>query len=276
MTEQMMTQRLDHRSDRPLASQLADLLRAEIQEGQRSPGSQLPSESEFERTYGVSGATVQAALATLAGEGLVLSREGASPIVRPRPRMRRVSSRLRHASHRESGKPDFDTEAIAQGQVPSRRTLMIGRGPAPADIAVWLGVEAGEDVMIRKRLQLLGGVPAVISTSYLPLWVAQGTRLESPDLLPEGPDNLIEQLGHEFASGVELIRARMPTADEVRLLELAPGVPLVRLLHVDYDPQDRALHVTDDLYAADQHEFAFEWAEPDAPVTRGGPGTEGA
>lgn len=39
----------------------------------------------------------------------------------------------------------------------------------------------------------------------------------------------------------------MPTPDEVRTLELNPGVPVV----------------ADDLYAADRHEFAFEWTEPD-------------
>jgi GntR family transcriptional regulator len=182
------------------------------------------------------------------------------------PPLRRMSSRLRHASHRESGKPEFETEAIAQGQVPSRRLLRVGRGPAPADIAGWLGAAAGELVMIRKRLQFLNGLPTVISTSYFPLWVASGTRLESPEALPEGPGNLIERLGHEFASGIELIRARMPSPDEVRLLELSPGVPLVRLLHIDYDPQDRTLHVADDLYAADRHEFTFEWAEPDGPA----------
>ena len=193
------------------------------------------------------------------------------PEVRPenapgQPPLRRMSSRLRHASHRESGKPEFETEAIAQGQVPSRRLLRVGRGPAPRDIAGWLGVGAGELVMIRKRLQFLNGAPAVISTSYFPLWVASGTRLESPEALPEGPANLIERMGHEFASGVELIRARMPTPEEARLLELGPGIPVVRLLHIDYDPQDRALQVGDDLYAADRHEFAFEWSEPDGPV----------
>ena len=182
------------------------------------------------------------------------------------PPLRRMSSTLRHAFHRESGKPEFETEAIAQGQVPSRRLLRAGRGPAPRDIAGWLGVGAGELVMIRKRLQFLNGAPAVISTSYFPLWVASGTRLESTEALPEGPANLIERLGHEFASGIEMIRARMPAPDEARLLELRPGVPLVRLLHIDYDPQDRALQVADDLYAADRHEFAFEWAEPDGPA----------
>jgi GntR family transcriptional regulator len=186
--------------------------------------------------------------------------------VRPRRPLRRMSSTLRHASHRDSGKPEFETEAIAQGQVPSRRLLAVGRGPVPGDIASWLGVAAGETVMIRKRLQFLDGEPAVISTSYFPLWVAGDTRLESTEPLPEGPANLIEQLGHEFASGVELIRARMPMPDEARLLELGPGVPVVRLLHVDYDPQDHPLQVADDIYASDRHEFAFEWAEPDGPV----------
>jgi GntR family transcriptional regulator len=116
---------------------------------------------------------------------------------------------------------------------------------------------------------LLDGVPAVISTSYYPQWVAEDTRLESADALPEGPDNLIEQLGHRFARGMELLRARMPTPDEVRLLELGPGVPVVQMLHIDYATDGRTLQVADDLYAADRHEFAFEWTEPD-----GGPADE--
>ncbi len=258
-----MTQRLDPRSDRPLALQLADVLRAEIQEGRRRPGSQLPTEAGFQAEYGVSRTTVRAALAALAGEGLVLSRKGFGSYVRDLPRLRRISSTHRHASHRDSGKPEFDTEAIAQGQVPARRMLHIGRVPVPADIASWIQLPAGAQVVIRQRLQLLDGIPAVISASYYPLWVADGTRLESAGALPEGPDNLIERLGHTFASGVELLRARMPSPEETRLLELDPGVPVVRMLHIDYDPGGRTLQVADDLYAGDRHEFAFEWAEQD-------------
>jgi len=264
-----MTQRLDPRSDRPLALQLADLLRAEIQEGLRRPGSQLPTESEFQHAYGVSRTTVRAALATLASEGLVLTRKGFGSYVRSRPPLRRVSSTHRHASHRQSGKPEFDTEALAQGQIPSRRMLMIGRGPVPADVAAWLGIRAGDEVVIRQRLQLLDDVPAVVSTSYYPLWVADGTRLESSDALAEGPDNLIERLGHRFARGVELLAARMPAPEEARLLELDPGVPVVRMLHIDYGQDGRTLQVADDLYAADRHEFAFEWAEPDGDGSDG-------
>src|SRR5260221_10318420 len=85
----MMTQRLDPRSDRPLALQLADLLRAEIQEGHRRPGSQLPTESEFQAAYGVSRTTTRAALATLVAEGLVVTRKGFGSYVRDRPPLRR-------------------------------------------------------------------------------------------------------------------------------------------------------------------------------------------
>jgi hypothetical protein len=33
------------------------------------------------------------------------------------------------------------------------------------------------------------------------------------------------------------------------------------MINIDYDPDGKPLQVADDLYAADRHEFAFEWAE---------------
>lgn len=246
-----------------ITHQITDDLRAKIEDGTYGPGALLPSEPELAARYGVSRQTARAALKALEQEGLIVVHSTRGRTVRTRPPLRRVSSARRHASHRQSGKPEFDTEAIAQGQAPSRRMLMVGRGTAPRDVTSILGIEPGQEVVIRQRLQPLDGVPAVISTSYYPLWVAEGTRLEALDALPEGPDNLIEQLGHRFARGMELLQARMPTREERRLLELDPGVPVVRMLHIDYDPDGRSLQVADDLYAADRHEFAFEWSEPD-------------
>jgi GntR family transcriptional regulator len=247
----------------PITHQITDDLRAKIDDGAYGPGALLPSEPELAAKYGVSRQTARAALKALEQEGLIVVHSTRGRTVRTRPPLRRVSSARRHAQHRQSGKPEFDTEAIAQGQAPSRRMLMVGRGTAPRDVAAILGTEPGQEVVIRQRLQLLDSVPAVISTSYYPLWVAEGTRLESVGALPEGPDNLMEQLGHRFARGMELLQARMPTRDERRLLELDAGVPVVRMLHIDYDPDGRTLQVADDLYAADRHEFAFEWSEPD-------------
>jgi GntR family transcriptional regulator len=105
--------------------------------------------------------------------------------------------------------------------------------------------------------------PVVLSASYFPVWLAQGTRLELPETLPEGPDTAIENLGHRFTHVVEVVSARMPTPEEAQVLRLGPGSPVVRLLHIDYDADDRPLQVADDLYVGDRHEFVFEWTEPE-------------
>ncbi|MDQ2709327.1 MAG: GntR family transcriptional regulator [Actinomycetota bacterium] len=246
-----------------LSRQIAADLRESIVTGMLAPGALLPSERELIQRYGTSKTTASKAIALLQAEGLVRAELGRGTFVRDRPPLRRVSAAQRHAEHRSSGKPIFDTEAIAQGQVPSRQMLEIGRTTAPPDAAQWLETPPGTEVVVRKRLQLLDEQPTVISTSYYPLWLAGGTRLESPAALPEGPDELIENLGHHFSRGVEVFRARMPTLEEGRLLRLSPGVPIVQMWDIDYDEVGRPLQAAQDLYAGDRHEFAYEWTEGD-------------
>jgi GntR family transcriptional regulator len=137
--------------------------------GVLAPGSLLPSERELIERYQTSKATASKAIALLQAEGLVSTEFGRGTFVRTRPPLRRVSAGRRHAEHRASGKPIFDTEAMGQGQVPTRQMLETGRAPLPADAAAWLQAEPGAEAVIRKRLQLLDGEPAVISASYYPL-----------------------------------------------------------------------------------------------------------
>jgi GntR family transcriptional regulator len=247
----------------PLSRQIAADLSALIRAGELAPGAILPSERELVERYRTSKSTASKAVALLQAEGLVSTEFGRGTFVRSRPPLRRVSAARRHAEHRSSGKPIFDTEAIEQGQVPSRQILETGRAALPPDAARWLHADPGSEAVIRRRLQLLDGIPAVLSTSYYPLWMAAGTRLESPGALPEGPDELIENLGHHFSRGIEVFRARMPSQQEVRLLRLSGGVPVVQMWNVDYDQTGRPLQAAEDLYAADRHEFAYEWSEGD-------------
>jgi GntR family transcriptional regulator len=247
----------------PLSRQIAADLRDSIFSGQLAEGALLPSERELIERYGTTKSTASKAIAILRSEGLVTTEFGRGTFVRSRPPIRRISAARRHAAHRSAGKPIFDVLAIEQGQAPSRQILMVGRGPVPASSAKWLQTSVGEEVAIRRRLQLLDGQPAVLSTSYYPLWVAAGTRLESPDALPEGPDELIEALGHRFSHGIEVFRARMPMPEEADLLHLNSGVPVLDMWDVDYDEQGRTLQVAHDVYAGDKHEFAYEWTEGD-------------
>jgi GntR family transcriptional regulator len=248
---------LDPTADRPLSSQLADLLRDEILGGVRRPGSQLPTESGFQTDYGVSRTTVRTALRELIGQGLVVSRKGYGSYVRDQRPIRRVS-----AGHRAgSNKPLFDTAIEAQGHVPSRRILKVGRTTLPHEIAELLALPRGSEAVVRQRLHLVDSEPASIATSYYPLWLAEGTALESIEAIPQGPDALIESLGIEFGKCTEVFRARMPLTEEARTLRLDPGVPVIRVLRTDFEKSGQPLQVADDLYAGDRHEIAVTWED---------------
>jgi GntR family transcriptional regulator len=253
-------------SERPsLSRQIAADLRASILSGELPPGAVLPSERELVERYKTTKSTAAKVVGILQAEGLVTTEFGRGTFVRSRPPLRRISAARRHAAHRSTGKPIFDVQAIDQGQVPSRRMLDVRRVEATPEVATWLQIEAGEEVAMRKRLQLLDEHPAILSTSYYPLWIADGTRLESPEALPEGPDELIEKLGHRFFNGLEVFRARMPTPEESAILRLNPGVPVVDVWDVDYDAQGRTLQAAHDIYTGDRHEFAYEWSKKDIP-----------
>jgi len=251
---------LDPTSDRSLGAQLADLIRAQIKSGSRWPGSKLPSESQFHERYGVSRTTVRDTLKVLAGEGLIETRKGYGSFVRERRRVRRIVRGHDHSGHVKSGKPIFDTLVEASGQRPGRRMLSVGRVPLPVDVREHLDLPTDvNEIAIRKRLQLIDDEPMVISTSYYPLWYSAGTRLEQQEAIPQGPDALIEELGHVFGSVREIHSVRMPDPDEQRLLAIkAGGVPLFRIIRIDYSTTGKPMVLSDDLYRGDCFEFVVE------------------
>jgi DNA-binding GntR family transcriptional regulator len=62
---------IDHEAGEPVWSQLAGILRRQIERGDTAPGKLLPSISMLMQTYGVSDGTVKRAIAALRDEGLV-------------------------------------------------------------------------------------------------------------------------------------------------------------------------------------------------------------
>ncbi|MFF0306681.1 GntR family transcriptional regulator [Streptosporangium sp. NPDC004379] len=64
---------IDPSADRPVYKQLADLIRARIEEGRLRPGQRLPAESDYVAEFGISRDSVRRAMAVLRGEGLIVT-----------------------------------------------------------------------------------------------------------------------------------------------------------------------------------------------------------
>jgi GntR family transcriptional regulator len=76
---------LDPDDSRPAYKQVADLLRAEIADGQLGPGQQLPTHKTLGAQYGVSVETAKRALRELQADGLIITRQGKGSFVRRGP-----------------------------------------------------------------------------------------------------------------------------------------------------------------------------------------------
>jgi len=63
---------------------------------------------------------------------------------------------------------------------------------------------------------------------------------------------------HRLRRFSEDVRARMPLPEETRALQLPPGVPVIALVRVAYDLEDRPVEVCDTVMAADRYILSYE------------------
>ncbi|AUA12410.1 GntR family transcriptional regulator [Streptomyces violaceusniger] len=247
---------LDPTSDRAVFRQIADALREAIDKGRFREGDKLPSETELVDHFGVSRMTVRNALSLLQQEGLAVSEHGKGVFVRPRPPVRRLASDRFARRHRDQGKAAFTVEAEAAGSRPEVDNLEVKEERPSPDISARLG--SPRKVLARRRRYLLDGRPVEFATSYLPLDLARNTPIAQPNPGPGGIYARLEEMGHRLDHFDEEIRARMPSPQEVRTLQLASGVPVIHLVRTAYDSEGRAVEVCDTVMAADAYVLAYQ------------------
>ena len=243
---------------------IVDELRASILDGRLDAGARLPSENELAERYGTSRPTVRRAVALLKAEGLVSTEQGRGVFVRPKPHVRLLLSGEAFRRHRRAGRSGFNAQVEEQGQTPEQRLLEVASVQAPREVALRLGVEENELVVVRRRLFVVNGGPVALCDSYYPGDVADGTALAEPENIEGGAYGVIEDqsgpIRRRLKRSVDDLVCRMPTPQEVEALKLAPGVPVVRILRTVYDSERRPVEVQDTVAAADKHDFRYEVA----------------
>jgi GntR family transcriptional regulator len=249
---------IDTTSDRPVFKQIADRLRAAIEDGELEPGARLPSEQELIEVHGVARGTIRQAVNLLRSEGLVRTEHGRGTFVRDRAPVRRLAHDRFARRHRQRGRAAYLAELEAEGRVAEVQVLDVGRAKASDDVAVWLQLAMGADVLVRRRRYLADGEPMELATSYVPWALAEGTQMVEPNTGPGGVYARLEERGHQLKRFSEEVTARMPTVDEVRALRLQPGVPVIRLVRVAYDTDELPVETCDTVMAADRYVLSYE------------------
>lgn len=205
--------------------EVAQALREAIAAGNYQPGTRIPTEDQLEQQFGCSRTTIRRAVAQLTAEGLVLP-------------VRKGGTTVREQSERQPLALDTHVYRDELGYYFSRSVQdlrpmqppTVGQGPCPPDVVALLGLQSGDPVIIRDRVM---GEPQTghviqLATSYLPADLAAGTVLAEADTGTGGIyDRMEGELGWGPLEWQGVIAARAATADEARLLQLAPGVPVL-------------------------------------------------
>jgi GntR family transcriptional regulator len=249
---------IDHDSDRAVYRQIADQLRGAIERGEVSDGERLPSESALMRHYGVARMTVRQALRILQAEGLVVAQHGRGVFVRARQPVRRVASSRFSREARSTGLGAFAAEMARLGRAPRQEMREIAEIEPPAFVAERLGLGPGERVLVRRRRMFADDVPLQLADSYVPASIARGTRLYEEESGPGGTYARIEEQGHRLMRAQEELQARLPSAEEQRLLRLTPGLPVVHLVRTVYDTEGVPVEVFDSVVNGEGHVFVYD------------------
>ena len=250
--------------DQNVAShRIADDFAAQIDEGTLTPGTKLPSERTLVRTYGVARNTVQAAMRLLAEAGMVVAHHGKGVYVRePAPLIRLGSDRY-SPKYRESGLSPFLIECERVGKHGRFEVLSIDRTRPPHDISELLHVdEQTPTVLRRENVFWADNDPVYRVTTYVPWTIAEGTGLLEAEVPhPYGIYGVLEDQGYPMARLHDNAVARMPSLAEKQALKLAPGVPVLDLLHVSVRADNTPYEATRFVMRGDMSSLTY-----DAPI----------
>ena len=186
-------------------------LKEQLARGRWPPGARMPSEAELVAQFGVSRMTVNRALRELQGEGLIDRVQGLGTFA---AQLHRVSSTLTIR--------DLHSEIVARGHRHHAEVHLARQEPAGAALAARLGLAEGAPVFHTLIVHHENGVPLQCEDRYVNPACAPGYL--GVDFTQTTPTHYLLEVAPLWEAQVA-IEAAAPTAQEARLLGVAPGTP---------------------------------------------------
>lgn len=237
-----------------------DAITQRIASGELQPGDRLPPERELADQLGVSRDTVRAALHRMAEHGTLQSQQGSGWSVRGGARLRFPLHTI-DARRVDAPADVWDSFMESLGRRGGASLTVEPRAIPPEYVRRKLGLAKGAPAVRRHRVRYVDGEQSMISTGWWPLWLAEGTPIESGESC--SPLSLAITYGHGQAVSEAEIGARMPTGGEAATLDTGRGVPVMEMFTTGHDAAGRPIRCTHDVFPA--HRFLLvvqrEWSE---------------
>ena len=223
----------------PLYLQIKGLMERALEAGEWGPGAAIPAEVALAARFGVSQGTVRKAIGALAGENLLVRKQGKGTFV---------------ATHTEERASNFRFLRVrrndGQAEHPGNRLVDLRRAKASAEIARRLGIRVGDGVFMLRRVLDLAGQPTVLDDITLPASLFSGLTRARYAAYPGSMYGFFEQVfGVRMLRAEERLTAVAADAASAELLDVEPGTPLLAVDRVSFTYGDRPVEVRRGLCA---------------------------
>lgn len=246
----------DHR---PPYQRIAAAIRQQIFAGELLPDDRIPSRAALALEHRCALETVARAMELLQHEGFIVTVAGSGSFVREQPLIHRYGSQRLLRDRRPAGSRPFQHEAEREGQAAGQVVTAVDVLRPPADIAAQLGLDEAADALCRHHVLLANEIAVALVDTYYRVEFATGTLLASAHVIEIGAHAyMADVMGVQLRGGIEAIRAREATTDEIAQLHLRQGEPIVRLLRTLYDHVGAPISVSDHRLAADKYVLYYD------------------
>ncbi|WP_345024876.1 GntR family transcriptional regulator [Actinomadura keratinilytica] len=229
----------------PKYVRILEVLKERIQDGTYPVGERLPSETALVQEFAVSRPTVVRALNDLELLGWIEREHGRGSFVKARP-SDEPEDRLR------LGLAVLDRQEKAD----SVRLVEAGRRSAPGWVATRLGLAENAPVVLRRRLGVHEGVISDLVSLWAPLDIASSGPLGQSAPLTVPVRRLLTMAAPgRLVRVTEAISARRASGEEAKLLELAPGDPVLSVVASVLDSTGRTVLVLEVALPGTLHEL---------------------
>lgn len=248
--------------DQPHYRAIAEDLRARILNGTLAPGDKLPPEMDLSFEYDASRNTVRDAIKRLADAGLVETRPGRGTFVASRidPLVTRLTANPRTGFGGGEG-----ATYLSQMDLGERRAHVtepkVELLEAPQDVAAWLHIPPGSQVVVRSQERYIDDVPWSLLSSYYPMdFVAKGaTRLIAAQTIEEGTvDYLAMAIGIQQGGYRDWLAGRRAGRAEQDFFGIGHDATVFVLSRVAFDQTEVPMRVTVTIFPATRSQFIVD------------------
>jgi GntR family transcriptional regulator len=227
----------------PLYHQIRQRLLGQVLSGAFKPGEPLPSIQKIAATMGVSQMTVRQALRSLCELGIIYSRQGKGTFI-SRIKLERDFRQVL----------SFSEETRSRGATPHSE-LVSFRIQAPGlETRAALALSPQERVFRLRRVRYADALPMGIECSCLPVHLCPHL-LETFDPETSLYQELAERYGIQLMVTNEVIEVGKASAEEARLLRIAPKSPVFLFTRVSFLESGKPVEHVKSVYRGDRYKI---------------------